>query len=182
METHLAWLIITTNLFDVGDFHFPVYASGEFRVKIKFDYIIISPGINIQKSNFKSLLLRNKKKIITDLDLFYLKNNVKKSIVITGTNGKSTTCSLVHHILKKNKIKNKLAGNIGKPILKTKFFNNDIYVIEASSFQLEYLNKHFCCQWMHVLPEEQWPRCTDMVFWLSSLPWATKSPAGISLW
>ena len=102
------------------------------------DFIVISPGINIQKSNFKSLLLRNKKKIITDLDLFYLKNNVKKSIVITGTNGKSTTCSLVHHILKKNKIKNKLAGNIGKPILKTKFFNNDIYVIEASSFQLEY--------------------------------------------
>ena len=62
------------------------------------DYIIISPGININSSIFKKSLIKNKKKILTDLDLFYLKNNLKKSIVITGTNGKSTTCSLVHHI------------------------------------------------------------------------------------
>ena len=116
-----------------------------FQLKKKFkkklndvDYIILSPGINIKKSKFKKLLLKNKKKIITDLDLFFLKNNVKKSIVITGTNGKSTTCSLIHHILKINKIKNKLAGNIGKPILKLKFNENFVYVIEASSFQLEY--------------------------------------------
>ena len=102
------------------------------------DYIVISPGINLYRSKFKKLLLKNKKKIITDLDLFFLKNNVKKSIMITGTNGKSTTCSLIHHILKKNKIKNKLAGNIGKPILSVKFTENEIYIIEASSFQLEY--------------------------------------------
>ena len=61
----------------------------------------MSPGIDIQKSKFKKLLLKNKKKIITDLDLFFLRNKVKKSIIITGTNGKSTTCYLVHHILKK---------------------------------------------------------------------------------
>ena len=110
-----------------------------FRVNLNVvDYIIVSPGINIKKSRFKKLLLKNKKKIITDLDLFFLKNNVKKSIVITGTNGKSTTCSLVHHVLKKSKIKTKLAGNIGKPILDLKFIKNEIYVIEASSFQLEY--------------------------------------------
>ena len=35
------------------------------------DYIIVSPGINIKKSRFKKLLLKNKKKIITDLDLFF---------------------------------------------------------------------------------------------------------------
>ena len=110
-----------------------------FKTKLNdVNYIILSPGINIKKSKFKKLLLKNKKKIITDLDLFFLKNNVKKSIVITGTNGKSTTCSLIHHILKINKIKNKLAGNIGKPILKLKFNENFVYVIEASSFQLEY--------------------------------------------
>ena len=38
----------------------------------------------------------------------------------------------------KNKIKNKLVGNIGKPILDLKFVKKEIYVIEASSFQLEY--------------------------------------------
>ena len=41
-------------------------------------------------------------------------------------------------IFKKNKIKTKLAGNIGKPILNLKFLKNEIYIIEASSFQLEY--------------------------------------------
>ena len=102
------------------------------------DYIVMSPGINILKSKFKKTLLKNKKKIITDLDLFFLKNKVQKSIVITGTNGKSTTCSLIHHILKKNGIKNKLVGNIGKPVLDEKFKKKDIYIIEASSFQLEY--------------------------------------------
>ena len=49
---------------------------------------MVSPGINIQKSKFKNLLLKNNKRIITDLDLFFLRNEVKKSIVITGTNGK----------------------------------------------------------------------------------------------
>ena len=130
-----------------------------FKLKKNFEtklndvnYIILSPGINIKKSKFKKLLLKNKKKIITDLDLFFLKNNVKKSIVITGTNGKSTTCSLIHHILKINKIKNKLAGNIGKPILKLKFNENFVYVIEASSFQLEYSKfvKPYCAAILNI--------------------------------
>ena len=116
------------------------------------NYIILSPGINIKKSKFKKLLIKHKKKIITDLDLFFLKNKVKKSIIITGTNGKSTTCSLIHHILKKNKIKNKLAGNIGKPVLDLKFEKDCIYVIEASSFQLEYSNfiKPYCAAVLNI--------------------------------
>ena len=113
--------------------------QNNFKVNLNFvDYIIISPGISIKKSKFKKILLKNKKKIITDLDLFFLKNNVKKSIFITGTNEQSTTCSLIHHILKKNKIKNKLGGNIGRPVLNLKFVKKEIYIIEASSFQLEY--------------------------------------------
>ncbi len=124
-----------------------------FKTKLNdVNYIVLSPGINIKKSKFKKLLLKNKKKIITDLDLFFLKNNVKKSIVITGTNGKSTTCSLIHHILKINKIKNKLAGNIGKPILKLRFNENFVYVIEASSFQLEYSKfvKPYCAAILNI--------------------------------
>ncbi len=124
-----------------------------FRTKLNtVNYIILSPGINIKKSKFKKLLVKHKKKIITDLDLFFLKNKVKKSIIITGTNGKSTTCSLIHHILKKNKIKNKLAGNIGKPVLDLKFEKDCIYVIEASSFQLEYSNfiKPYCAAVLNI--------------------------------
>ena len=116
------------------------------------DYIVMSPGINILDTKFKKILLKNKKKIITDLDLFFLKNKVQKSIVITGTNGKSTTCSLIHHILKKNNIKNKLVGNIGKPILDVKFIKKEIYIIEASSFQLEYSKfiKPYCAAILNI--------------------------------
>ena len=67
----------------------------------KADYIIISPGINIQKSKFKKILLRNKNRIITDIDLFFLSKVSIKTIVVTGTNGKSTTCKLIEHLLKK---------------------------------------------------------------------------------
>ncbi len=102
------------------------------------DFIILSPGISINKSKFKKVLKKNKDKIITDLDLFFLSNKVKKSIIVTGSNGKSTTCSIILHVLKQNKINSQLVGNIGKPILDYKASKEKIFVIEASSFQLQY--------------------------------------------
>ena len=102
------------------------------------DYIVISPGINIQKTKFKLKLSRNKKKIITDLDLFYMQNIAVKSIVITGTNGKSTACKLIQHIFKTNRLDAQLGGNIGKPILDLKIRRESVVIIEASSFQLAY--------------------------------------------
>ena len=102
------------------------------------DYIIISPGINVNKTKFKSILLKNKKKIITDLDLFYMQNLSVKSIMVTGTNGKSTTCKLIQHVLRTNKMDAQLGGNIGKPILDLNIKKKSIVVIEASSFQLSY--------------------------------------------
>jgi len=102
------------------------------------DYIIVSPGINIQKTRFKSKLFRNKKKLITDLDLFYMQKIPIKSIVITGTNGKSTVCKLTQHIFKTNKLDTQLGGNIGKPVLDLKINRKSIVIIEASSFQLSY--------------------------------------------
>ena len=62
------------------------------------DYIILSPGISLLKNKH---LLKFKKKIITDIDLFYLTNKKSKTVVVTGTNGKSTTCKLLSHLLKK---------------------------------------------------------------------------------
>ncbi len=150
--------------------------KSNFNLKNKFkknldlvNYIVISPGINVKRSEFKKILFKNKKKIITDLDLFFLKNTVKKSILITGTNGKSTTCSLVHHVLKKNKIPNKLAGNIGKPILDLKFSEKEIYIIEASSFQLEYSQflKPYCAAILNI--------SKDHLDWHGSIQEYTKS-------
>jgi len=99
------------------------------------DYIILSPGISLIK---KKNLIRFRKKIITDIDLLYLTNRKFKSIVVTGTNGKSTTCNLITHLLKKNKFKTLLGGNIGTPVLDLKITKNTYIVIEASSFQLSH--------------------------------------------
>ena len=57
---------------------------------------------------------------------------------MTGTNGKSTTCKLLAHLLKKNKFKCVLGGNIGTPILNLKNLKNSFVIIEASSFQLSH--------------------------------------------
>ena len=102
------------------------------------DYIILSPGISLRKSKNRNNLIKYKKKIITDLDLFFLVKKFSKSIVVTGTNGKSTTCTILAHVLKKNKYRPILGGNIGAPVLSLKINKKDIIIIEASSFQLSY--------------------------------------------
>jgi len=99
------------------------------------DYIVLSPGISFLKKKF---LIKFKKKIITDIDFFYLTNKNLKSIVVTGTNGKSTTCKLISNLLKKNKFKVLLGGNIGTPILDLNIKEKTFVVIEASSFQLSH--------------------------------------------
>ena len=108
-------------------------------IKNRFDFIVISPGIDINKSSLKFYLKKYKNKIITDLDVFYLQNLSNLKITITGTNGKSTTAKLLFDILKKHKKDVRLLGNIGKPILSEKDISyNTIFVIEASSYQIEY--------------------------------------------
>lgn len=116
----------------------------------KVDYIVLSPGISLKNSKNKNKLIKFKKKIITDIDLFYLTNKKFKSILVTGTNGKSTTCKLIAHLLKKNKYKVDLGGNIGTPILNLKVKKNIYIVIEASSFQLSH-SKFICPDYAFLL-------------------------------
>ena len=116
----------------------------------KVDYIVLSPGISLNNLKNKNKLIKFKKKIITDIDLLYLLNKNFKSIVVTGTNGKSTTCKLISHLLKKNKFKVLLGGNIGTPILDLKIKKNSYIVIEASSFQLSH-SKFICPDYAFLL-------------------------------
>ena len=107
--------------------------------KIKFDYIVISPGINIKNCKLSNFLKKNKQKIITDLDIFYLNNPSNFKIAITGSNGKSTTAKLLFDILKKNNKDVRLSGNIGRPILDEKHIKKSTcFIIEISSYQIEY--------------------------------------------
>ena len=104
----------------------------------KFDLIILSPGIDVNKCKLSKFLKKNIKKIYSDLDVFYsfFKNDC---ITITGTNGKSTTCQLLYEIFLQQKFDVKLVGNIGNPILSIKKVKKKtIFIIEASSYQLEY--------------------------------------------
>ena len=105
---------------------------------LNLDAIILSPGININKCKLSKFLKKNFSKIYTDLDVFYsfYKN---KSITITGTNGKSTTAKILHKILIDQKYDARLIGNIGNPALsEKKITKRTIFVIEASSYQLDY--------------------------------------------
>ena len=106
--------------------------------KIKFDKIIISPGIDILNCRLSKILKKNSSKIYTDLDIFYsfYKN---RSITITGTNGKSTTAKILHKVLVDQKYDARLIGNIGNPALsEKKITKKTVFVIEASSYQLDY--------------------------------------------
>ena len=110
---------------------------------LNFDFIIISPGINIKNCTLKNYLKNNQNKIINELDIFYFNNKKNTKITITGTNGKSTTSKLIYEVLKYHKKDVRLVGNIGNPILKEKNIKkNTIFVIEASSYQIDY-SKYF---------------------------------------
>ena len=108
-------------------------------IKKEFDCIIISPGIDINNCKLSRFLKKNHKKIYTDLDIFYSRYAFNQKITITGTNGKSTTAKLLYDILKDQKKDVRLVGNIGNPVLLEKKIKKDtLFVIEASSYQLEY--------------------------------------------
>ena len=98
--------------------------------------IIKSPGIPdkvqiIQKIKEKGI------NIISEIEFAARHTNAKK-ICITGSNGKTTTTMLVHHILQKAGLNVGLAGNVGQSFaLQVALENFDYYVIELSSFQLD---------------------------------------------
>ena len=103
--------------------------------------IILSPGVDGRTPRF-SRLREKGIQIISEIEVAssLLPAHVP-IIAVTGTNGKSTTVSLIHHILKTNNMKSFLTGNIGMPLISQVEAigrNADsVVVIEVSSFQLE---------------------------------------------
>lgn len=100
------------------------------------DEVIKSPGI---PENAPMILKIKEKKIpiISEIE-FAGRYTHAKMICITGSNGKTTTTSLIYHILKNAGYNVGLAGNIGSSLaLQVAEKNYDYYVIELSSFQLD---------------------------------------------
>jgi len=119
--------------------------------KKNFDFIVVSPGIDIKKCKLKNYLKKNFERIITDLDIFFYKHNKNKNITITGTNGKSTSAKLMFDIIKNHKKDVRLTGNIGNPILFEKNVKlKTMFIVEASSYQIEY-SKFFKANYAAIL-------------------------------
>ncbi len=99
------------------------------------DFCIVSPSIPPQSEIIQKLQQENIK-YFSDLEYLSFLNK-EKMVVITGTNGKTTTTALVSHILSK-KYNAPYCGNIGISPFEYINENPDYYVVEASSFQLFY--------------------------------------------
>jgi UDP-N-acetylmuramoylalanine--D-glutamate ligase len=102
------------------------------------DEIIKSPGIPDTAPLIQKLIAQ-KTPIISEIEFASRYTNAK-IIAITGTNGKTTTTSLVYHLLKKAKFNAAMGGNIGVSFARLVAHKNyDYYVLELSSFQLDYM-------------------------------------------
>lgn len=113
----------------------PVLGPMSENTLLSMDLIVISPGISTAEPAVQTAIDADIP-VIGDIELFSWVNT-KPVIAITGSNGKSTVTSLVHHMLQSAGINSKMAGNIGIPALSLIGEDYDIAVLELSSFQLE---------------------------------------------
>jgi UDP-N-acetylmuramoylalanine--D-glutamate ligase len=119
-----------------------VFETGGHRPEtfLAADLIVPSPGV---PPIAEILAARDRGvPVLAEIELAYL--FLKGRIVaITGSNGKSTTATLVHKILRDAGLRARLAGNIGTPLVSfvDRSRDDDVYVTEISSFQLEYTER-----------------------------------------
>ncbi len=100
------------------------------------DEVIISPGIPLTVPLVKKIKAKLIP-VISEIEFASRYTNARK-ICITGSNGKTTTTLLIHHILKNAGINVGLAGNVGESFaMQVARHNFDWYVLEISSFQLD---------------------------------------------
>ncbi|MDO5718006.1 MAG: UDP-N-acetylmuramoyl-L-alanine--D-glutamate ligase [Tissierellia bacterium] len=122
---------------EYGEIKFKVLENIDHIQSNQFEFCIKSPGIHPENKYIKRIKEKNIE-IISDLELAYRLYGNRRIVAITGTNGKTTTTSLVGEIFKTTGIKTHVIGNIGVGILNAfeSGGEDDIYIIECSSFQL----------------------------------------------
>lgn len=105
------------------------------------DMVIVSPGVPLDLPFIIKIKEANIE-LIGEVELAYRLSNGPTFIGITGTNGKTTTTSLVGEIFKSSKVDTYIVGNIGNPVIDTVGVANEnsVLVTELSSFQLESIN------------------------------------------
>ena len=107
----------------------------------QFDSLIVTPGLPLNRHPIAQRARDAGVEIIGDIELFARAGPElppHKVVGITGTNGKSTTTALVHHILKTAGVPSLMGGNIGLPILaQDPLPEGGVYVLELSSYQID---------------------------------------------
>jgi UDP-N-acetylmuramoylalanine--D-glutamate ligase len=104
--------------------------------------VVLSPGVPLE-SSVVGAVRRVGVPYVSELELG-IELHGGPSVVVTGSNGKSTTVSLLAHILRKADVKSRLCGNVGTPVISSEEIllddatrDRSILVVEASSYQLE---------------------------------------------
>jgi len=107
----------------------------------QFDSLVVTPGLPLNRHPITARARSANVEIIGDIELFARARPElppHKVVGITGTNGKSTTTALVHHILKTAAVPTTMGGNIGLPILaQHPLPEGGVYVLELSSYQID---------------------------------------------
>ncbi|WP_029622602.1 UDP-N-acetylmuramoyl-L-alanine--D-glutamate ligase [Sphingomonas elodea] len=106
-----------------------------------FAGMVVSPGVPLNRHPIAPHARRAGVPLIGDIELFAQARAdlpAHRVVGITGTNGKSTTTALIHHIIETAGIPTRLGGNIGLPILgQEPLPEGGVYVLELSSYQID---------------------------------------------
>jgi UDP-N-acetylmuramoylalanine--D-glutamate ligase len=106
-----------------------------------FDGVVVSPGVPLNRHPIADKARQAGVPLIGDIELFALARGSlppHRVVAITGTNGKSTTTALIHHIVETAGIPTMMGGNIGLPILgQEPLPEGGAYVLELSSYQID---------------------------------------------
>ena len=106
-----------------------------------FDGLVVSPGVPLNRHPVAARAQAAGVPIIGDIELFAQARPAlpsHKVVGITGTNGKSPTTALIHHILETAGVPTRMGGNIGLPILgQEPLPAGGVYVLELSSYQID---------------------------------------------
>jgi UDP-N-acetylmuramoylalanine--D-glutamate ligase len=113
-----------------------------------YDGIVVSPGVPINRHPIADKAREAGVPLIGDIELFALARPhlpVHRVVGITGTNGKSTTTALIHHICRNTGLPARMGGNIGLPILAQQPLDRGgVYVLELSSYQIDLTHSLDC--------------------------------------
>ena len=113
-----------------------------------YDGLVLSPGVPINRHPIADHARAARVPILSDIELFALARPSlpnHKVVGITGTNGKSTTTALIHHIIAGAGVPAQMGGNIGLPILsQNPLPAGGVYVLELSSFQIDLTHSLAC--------------------------------------